>query len=47
MVGDHPIADIQGAENAGIRGIHLNLNRLDSTAQIQIKHLTELRSHLA
>ena len=47
LVGDHPIADIQGAENAGIRSIHLNLNRLDSMAQIQIKHLTELRSHLA
>jgi putative hydrolase of the HAD superfamily len=46
MVGDHPIADIQGAENAGIKSIHLNLNRLDSMAQIQIKHLTELRSHL-
>lgn len=46
MVGDHPIADIQGAENAGIRSIHLNLNRADSKAQIQIKHLTELRNHL-
>jgi hypothetical protein len=24
----------------------LNVNRLDSNAKIQIKHLTELRSHL-
>ena len=47
MVGDHPIADIQGAENAGIRSIHLNLNRVDSQAKIQISHLTELRSYLA
>jgi putative hydrolase of the HAD superfamily len=46
MVGDHPIADIQGAENAGIRSIHLNLNGADSNAKIQIKHLLELRSHL-
>jgi putative hydrolase of the HAD superfamily len=46
MVGDHPIADIHGAENAGIRSIHLNLNNVDSTAQIQIKHLTELRDYL-
>lgn len=46
MVGDHPIADIQGAENAGIRSIHLNLNRVDSQAQIQITHLTELRSYV-
>jgi YjjG family noncanonical pyrimidine nucleotidase len=46
MVGDHPIADIHGAENAGIRSIHLNLYGIDSTAQIQIKHLTELRDYL-
>ena len=47
MVGDHPIADIHGAENAGIRSIHLNLNGVDSTAQIKNKHLTELRNYLA
>jgi len=46
MVGDHPIADIQGAENAGIRTIHLNLNNIESVAKIQIKHLTELRNYL-
>ena len=46
MVGDHPIADIRGAENAGIRTIHLNLNNVGSTAQIQIKHLMELRDYL-
>lgn len=46
MVGDHPIADIQGAENAGIRSIHFNENHVDSNAQIQIKHLTELRNYL-
>ncbi len=46
MVGDHPIADIHGAENAGIQSIHLNLYGVDSTAQIQIKHLTELRDYL-
>jgi putative hydrolase of the HAD superfamily len=46
MVGDHPIADILGAENAGIRSIHLNQKGVDSIAQVQIKHLTELRHHL-
>jgi len=46
MVGDHPIADIRGAENAGIRSIHFNQNNIESTAQIQIKHLMELRNYL-
>lgn len=46
MVGDHPIADILGAQNAGIRSIHLNQKGVDSIAQVQIKHLTELRHHL-
>jgi putative hydrolase of the HAD superfamily len=46
MVGDHPVADIQGAENAGIPSIHFNLNDLDSAASIQIKQLNELWIHL-
>lgn len=47
MVGDHIIADIQGAENAGIPSIHLNQNKLKSKAQFQITHLTELYEYLA
>jgi ribonucleotide monophosphatase NagD (HAD superfamily) len=46
MVGDHPVADIQGAENAGIPSIHFNLNDIDSAASIQIKQLNELWIHL-
>jgi YjjG family noncanonical pyrimidine nucleotidase len=47
MVGDHPIADIQGAENAGIPSIHLNHHQVTSVAQIQINSLIELRYYVA
>jgi len=43
MIGDHPIADIQGAEGIGIAAIHFNPNKQLSKATRQINHLNELQ----
>lgn len=43
MIGDHPIADIQGAEALGMPAIHFNPHRQVSKASRQINHLLELK----
>jgi putative hydrolase of the HAD superfamily len=47
MVGDHPIVDIQGAAEAGIKGIHLNLRTDEKVCQNQILDLRELLDLIA
>ncbi len=46
MIGDHPIADIQGAEDSGISAIHFNPNRQNSKAIRQIHHLRDLENFI-
>lgn len=43
MIGDHPIADVQGAEDMGIAAIHFNPHQKLSKASRQISHLLELQ----
>ena len=46
MVGDHPIFDIQGAENAGITAIHVDYQQKFAESKYTIPHIQQLKKFL-
>jgi FMN phosphatase YigB (HAD superfamily) len=46
MVGDHPIFDIQGAENAGITAIHVDYQQKFAKSKYTIPHIQHLKKFL-
>ena len=46
MIGDHPIFDIQGAENVGIPAIHVDYQQKFAVSPNRIQAIQELKTYL-